>query len=204
MSTIQEGILFVLGSGPSVGEIGFVGARGAGVQQQFAGHVVSYPVSAAFGGLQNLGCETLTAPDEEILMVSETAATPKWLREPEPHDFAAADHFLQLMLHERHVALAVKRLRKRRRKLRSFAAKDILRAAELECLPAENEGVAAKLAKIRKGEALAPVQLVRLKRGSLIVADGSPRQCVASARRVDAGAVRVGERSVKRRPASGS
>jgi hypothetical protein len=108
-------------------------------------------------------------------MASKTPATPKWLREPEPHDFAAADHFLQLVLHERHVAIAVKRLRKRRRKSHSFAAKDILRAAELACLPADNEGVAAKLAKIRKGEALAPVQLVRLKWGPLIVADGYHR-----------------------------
>jgi hypothetical protein len=108
-------------------------------------------------------------------MASRTAATPKWLREPEPHDFAAADHFLQLVLHKRHVALALKRLRKRRKKSRPFAAKDILRAAELACLPADNEGVAAKLAKIHKGEALAPVQLVRLKRGPLIVADGYHR-----------------------------
>jgi hypothetical protein len=108
-------------------------------------------------------------------MVSKTVATPKWLHEPEPHDFAAADHFLQLVLHERHVAVAVKRLHKRRKKLRSFAAKDILRASELACLPADNEGVAAKLTKIRKGEELAPVQLVRLKRGPLIVADGYHR-----------------------------
>jgi len=108
-------------------------------------------------------------------MVSKTAATPKWLREPEPNDFAAADHFLQLVLHKRHVALAAKRLRKRRRKSVSFAAKDILRAAELACLPADNEGVAAKLAKIREDKALAPVQLVRLKRGPLIVADGYHR-----------------------------
>jgi hypothetical protein len=108
-------------------------------------------------------------------MASRTAAAPKWLREPEPHDFAAADHFLQLVLHKRHVAIALKRLRKRRKKSGSFAAKDILRAAELACLPADNEGVAAKLAKIRVGEALAPVMLVRLKRGPLIVADGYHR-----------------------------
>ena len=108
-------------------------------------------------------------------MASKTPATPKWLREPEPHDFAAADHFLQLVLHERHVEIALKRLRKTRKKSRSFAAKDILRASELVCLPADNEGVAAKLAKIRKGEELAPVQLVRLKWGPLIVADGYHR-----------------------------
>ncbi len=64
-----------------------------------------------------------------------TGTAPKWLREPEPHDFAAADHFLRLVLHKRHVALALKRLRNRRMKSRSFAAKDILRAAELACLP---------------------------------------------------------------------
>jgi len=126
-------------------------------------------------GIRNRGCGTLTAPDEEILMVSKTAATPKWLREPEPNDFAAADHFLQLVLHERHVALAVRRLRKRRRKSVSFAAKDILRASELASLPADDEGVAAKLARIREDKALAPVQLVRLKRGPLIVADGYHR-----------------------------
>jgi hypothetical protein len=130
-------------------------------------------------GVRNVHVGALTAPDKEILMASKTPATPKWLLEPEPHDFAAADHFLQLVLHKHHVALAVKRLRKRRRKSRSFAAKDILRAAELACLPADNESVAAKLAKIHEGQALAPVQLVRLKRGPLIVADGYHRASAA-------------------------
>jgi hypothetical protein len=108
-------------------------------------------------------------------MGSRAKFKPTWLNEPETQDFAAADHFLELVLHERHVALALRRLRKRRTKTRSFAAKDILRAAELACLPADNEGVAAKLAKIRDGKALAPVMLVRLKRGPLIVADGYHR-----------------------------
>lgn len=108
-------------------------------------------------------------------MAPKTESKPTWLAEPEPHDFAAADHFLQLVLHKRHVRLALERLRKRRKKARSFAAKDILRAAELVCLPADNEGVAAKLLEIRDGKALAPVQLVRLKRGPLIVADGYHR-----------------------------
>jgi hypothetical protein len=49
--------------------------------------------------------------------------------------FAAADHSLQPVLHECHVRLALERLRKRRKKARSFAAKDIVRAAELGCLP---------------------------------------------------------------------
>ena len=105
-------------------------------------------------------------------MAPRTESKPTWLAEPEPHDFAAADHFLQLVLHKRHVRLALEQLRKQ---ARSFAAKDILRTAELVCMPADNEGVAAKLLEIRDGKALAPVQLVRLKRGPLIVADGYHR-----------------------------
>ncbi|HVC08084.1 MAG TPA: hypothetical protein VND98_10935 [Solirubrobacterales bacterium] len=97
------------------------------------------------------------------------------MAEPEPHDFAAADHFLRLVLHKLHVGVALKRLRKRRTKSRSFAAKDILRAADLPCLPFDNEGVAAKLAKVREGKPLAPVMLVRPKSGPLIIADGYHR-----------------------------
>ena len=108
-------------------------------------------------------------------MAPQTGSKVAWLAEPEPHDFAAADHFLQLMLHKHHVAVALKRLRKRRAKPRSFAAKDILRAADLACLPSDNEGVAAKLAKVRGGKPLAPVMLVRPKSGPLIIADGYHR-----------------------------
>jgi hypothetical protein len=70
------------------------------------------------------------------------------MTDPESHDFGAADHFLRLMLHKRHVAVALKQLRKKYKNSHFYAAKDILRAAGLECLSAENEGVAAKLAKI--------------------------------------------------------
>jgi len=59
------------------------------------------------------------------------------------------------MLHKRHVAIALQRLHKRRQKARTFAAKDILRAAEPAPLQAGNEGVAAKLAQIRAGKPLA-------------------------------------------------
>ena len=104
---------------------------------------------------------------------------PTWLPEPESHDFAAAKHFLDLMLHKRHVESAQTRLRKRRKKLREFAAKDILRASELAGLPADNEGVAAKLAKVREGKPLSPVLLVRPKTGPLIVADGYDRVSAA-------------------------
>jgi len=112
-------------------------------------------------------------------MPATAGSKPKWLSEPQKHDFAAAEHFLDLVLHGRHVSIAMDRLRRRRAKTRTFAAKDILRAAELACLPANNEGVSAKLAKVREGEALAPVMLVRTKSGPLIIADGYHRVSAA-------------------------
>lgn len=100
---------------------------------------------------------------------------PTWLAEPQKHDLAAAERFLSLELHEKHVATAVEKLRKRRGKTREFAAKDLLRAADLPPLPDANEGVAAKLAKIHKAQKLSPVLLVRRKRGKLLIADGYHR-----------------------------
>ncbi|GAC1436432.1 MAG: hypothetical protein NVSMB51_07880 [Solirubrobacteraceae bacterium] len=100
---------------------------------------------------------------------------PIWLAEPQKHDLQAAENFLSLELHAKHVAIAVELLRKRRGKTREFAAKDLLRAADLTPLPAENEGVAAKLKKIDANERISPVLLVRRKRGRLLVADGYHR-----------------------------
>lgn len=108
---------------------------------------------------------------------------PEWLDKPQKHDFAAAEHFLSLVLHEDDVETAIAALKKRRGKLRKFAAKDILRASELETLPADNQGVAAKLDHINKGTPISPVLLVRPRRGPLIVADGYHR--VSAARLLD-------------------
>ena len=61
-------------------------------------------------------------------------------------------------------------------------AKDILRAAALPLLPADNAHVAADLAKVRSGRALSPVLLVR---GDLLagipmqIADGYHRVCAS-------------------------
>lgn len=100
---------------------------------------------------------------------------PKWLAEPQKHDLTAAESFLSLELHAKHVAAALELLRKRRGKTRQFAAKDLLRAADLAVLPKDDEGVAAKLAKIRRDEKISPVLLVRRKHGKLLVADGYHR-----------------------------
>lgn len=100
---------------------------------------------------------------------------PTWLDEPQKHDLAAAERFLSLELHAKHVRVALERLRKQRSKTRGFAAKDLLRAADLDALPTDNEGVAAKLKKIEQHEKISPVLLVRRKQGKLLVADGYHR-----------------------------
>ncbi|HEU0317322.1 MAG TPA: hypothetical protein VFR49_08330, partial [Solirubrobacteraceae bacterium] len=79
----------------------------------------------------------------------------KWLAMPEAHDYQAAEDYLRLVLGPEHVHVAVHQLR-RAKHTRAWKAKDILRAARLDPLPAGNEGVAAKLAKVRDGKPLSP------------------------------------------------
>lgn len=93
---------------------------------------------------------------------------------PEPHDYRAAEDYLRLVLNRKHAEYAVHELRHTKH-THAWKAKDILRAANLEPLPADNEGVAAKLAKLREGKPLSPVLLVQREDGPLIVADGYHR-----------------------------
>jgi hypothetical protein len=104
--------------------------------------------------------------------VIEPAIT--WLSMPEPHDYRAAEDYLRLVLSHKHVHQAVHELRHAKR-THAWKAKDILRAAELKPLPAGNEGVAAKLAKLRERQPLSPVLLVQREDAPLIVADGYHR-----------------------------
>jgi hypothetical protein len=98
----------------------------------------------------------------------------KWLPMPEHHDFQAAEDYLRLVLSPEHAEHATRELRHAKH-TRSWKAKDILRAAQLEPLPADNEGVAAKLTKVREAKPLSPVLLVQREDGPLIVADGYHR-----------------------------
>lgn len=101
-----------------------------------------------------------------------------WLAMPEQHDYAAAEDYLRLVLNAKHAEHAMRELRHAKR-TRTWKAKDILRASGLDPLAAENEGVAAKLAKVRAGKPLAPVLLVQREDGPLIVADGYHRVSAA-------------------------
>jgi hypothetical protein len=101
-----------------------------------------------------------------------------WLDMPAAHDYRAAEDYLRLVLDAKRAERAVHALRHAKH-TRPWKAKDILRAAGLEPLPADNEGVAAKLAELRAGQPLAPVLLVQRDDGPLIVADGYHRVSAA-------------------------
>lgn len=99
-----------------------------------------------------------------------------WKDEPEAHDFQAAESYLSLLVGADAAAKLAKALRKKQ-PLRHFAAKDILRAANLALLAADDSEVAADLAKVRQGDKLSPVLLVAGV--PLWVADGYHRVCAS-------------------------
>ena len=104
-----------------------------------------------------------------------------WLSMPERHDYQAAEDYLRLVLDPKRAKHAVRQLRHAKH-TRSWKAKDLLRAAGLDPLPADNEGVAAKLAKLHDGKPLSPVLLVQRDDGPLIIADGYHRVSAAHLR----------------------
>ena len=107
-------------------------------------------------------------------------ASVKWLDEPEDHDFPAAADYLALLADKPTVEQLTVKLRAG--VIVHKKAKDILRAAQLGLLPDDNPHVAADLAKIKKGQPLSPILLVRgdYARGvPLQIADGYHRVCAS-------------------------
>jgi hypothetical protein len=107
-----------------------------------------------------------------------TAVT--WKPEPDEHDYPAAVSYLSLIAPAAQVQNLVERLKTA--PLEHYKAKDILRAARLALLPADNPHVATDLAKAEKQKALSPVLVVR---GALTngvdaqIADGYHRVCAS-------------------------
>ena len=104
----------------------------------------------------------------------------KWLDDPEDHDYDAAADYLSLISEPEAIAATVDALRAADTTLRK--AKDVLRAARLELLPATNPRVKVDLAKIDAGKKLSPVLLVRgrvLDGVALQIADGYHRVCAS-------------------------
>jgi hypothetical protein len=104
----------------------------------------------------------------------------KWLERPEAHDFPAAAEYLALLADSGTVDGLTQRLRAG--DIVHKKAKDILRAAQLSLLPVDNPHVAADLAKIKKGQPLSPILLVRGDFAAgvpLQIADGYHRVCAS-------------------------
>jgi hypothetical protein len=99
-----------------------------------------------------------------------------WQDEPEAQDFPAAKSYLSLLVGLKAASRLVKDLRKKQA-IQHFAAKDILRAAGLALLPADDSEVATDLKKVKDGIKLSPVLLV--EGAPLWVADGYHRVCAS-------------------------
>ena len=99
-----------------------------------------------------------------------------WNERPEGHDFPAAESYLSLLVGADVAAKLARRLRKKQ-PLRRYAAKDILRAANLPLLSPDDSEVAADLKKVKAGDKLSPVLLV--EGVPLWVADGYHRVCAS-------------------------
>jgi hypothetical protein len=99
-----------------------------------------------------------------------------WKDEPEAEDFPAAKSYLSLLVKPAAAAKLAKALSEVQT-LEHFAAKDILRAAGLPLLSADDSEVAADLEKVKRGSKLSPVLLVRGE--PLWVADGYHRICAS-------------------------
>jgi hypothetical protein len=103
-----------------------------------------------------------------------------WKDEPEEHDYPAAVDYLELLLPRPVAEGLVTALRAAGNVHKK--AKDLERASGLPILPRDNHHVAQDLEKVRKGEKLSPVLLVRGALGTgvpLTVADGYHRICAS-------------------------
>jgi hypothetical protein len=100
----------------------------------------------------------------------------QWLIQPETHDYTAARSYLNLLYPPSTAAKYVARLRSAR--IITFKAKDIFRASGLPLLSVSNSHVERDLRKIRSGQKLSPLLLVRdSQHGRVIIADGYHRLC---------------------------
>ena len=103
-----------------------------------------------------------------------------WRDEPEDHDYPAAAAYLSLLCPPPEVKRLVASLRAA--PLEHRLAKDLLRASRLALLPADNPHVATDLAKVKAGERLSPVLLVRgdvSRDVPMTIADGYHRVCAS-------------------------
>jgi hypothetical protein len=104
----------------------------------------------------------------------------RWANAPAAQDYPAAEAYLRLLLPTEKVEVLVEALS--HAPTVKQAAKDILRAARLPLLAADDREVTKDVKKVADGEPLSPILLVRgdLAAGrSLQIADGYHRVCAS-------------------------
>jgi hypothetical protein len=103
-----------------------------------------------------------------------------WKDQPDQHDYPAATDYLSLVLEPDMASSIVSKLEDA--PLEHRKAKDLLRASRLTLLPEDNPHVALDLRKVKHGDLLSPVLLVRGDIRSdrpLTIADGYHRVCAS-------------------------
>jgi hypothetical protein len=104
----------------------------------------------------------------------------RWESDAAADDYLAAGNFLRLLLAPARVTTVVDELRRAR--VDHHRANDLLRAAHLPLLPIDDTEVGKDLKKVKRGEKLSPVLLVRGALGTgpaLTIADGYHRICAS-------------------------
>src|ERR1017187_5628233 len=97
-----------------------------------------------------------------------------WLKDPEDHDSPAAADYLELLFSVEESNAFADKLKQVPTIVKK--AKDIFRASSLPLLPQDNIHVKQNLKKVKKGNKLSPILLVKHE-NKLIIADGYHRMC---------------------------
>ena len=97
-----------------------------------------------------------------------------WLKDPEDHDYPAAADYLELLFSVEESNAFADKLKQVPTIVKK--AKDIFRASSLPLLPQDNIHVKQNLKKVKKGNKLSPILLVKHE-NKLIIADGYHRMC---------------------------
>jgi hypothetical protein len=108
------------------------------------------------------------------------ATKERWTTTPAAHDFDAAADYLSLLFDDVTVRGVVRRLRAAL--MTTKKAKDLLRASRLGLLPDDDPELVRDLKKVKRGEKLSPVLLVRGGLDGdrpLTIADGYHRICAS-------------------------
>jgi hypothetical protein len=104
----------------------------------------------------------------------------KWLSKPEEHDYPAAMAYLSLLYDQSTAVAQAEKLK--RAPMSKQKAKDIFRASGLSLLGVSNLHVKKDRKKIKAGQALSPLLLVRDPANcKVVIADGYHRLCAVYA-----------------------